>query len=64
MRLKPIHEKRPKNRRYDDLIGLLGGLFFLAMSEIDRNWGVFWLMAGVLLIVWSVGSFLYRRFRT
>ncbi len=65
MRLKPISTipRQGAKRRYDDLIGLLGGLLCLVLSEFDRDWGVFWLVAGVILLIWSAGSYLYTRFK-
>ncbi|GAB4152022.1 MAG: hypothetical protein Tsb009_27710 [Planctomycetaceae bacterium] len=40
----------------DDVVGLVGGLICLGLSEIDRGWGLFWFVAGVGLIAWSVVS--------
>lgn len=50
-----------KHNKYDDLLGIAGGAFFVWLSEIDRNWGIFWFAAGVLLIGWSVVSMFVRR---
>ena len=51
--------KREGNK-YDDLIGFLGGVICLIVSEVDTKWGLFWFGAGVLLIAWSAISFWLR----
>lgn len=52
-----------KHNRYDDLLGFLGGLLCVGISYIDPRWTRFWFGAGVLLIGWSIGSFLARLLR-
>lgn len=50
-----------KHNKYDDLLGFLGGGLCLWLSEVDVKWGLFWLVAGVILILWSAVSFFGRR---
>jgi len=62
--MKPVLKPTPnreKTRRYDDLLGFVGGLGCLGLSRIDAGWSAFWLVAGSLLIVWSAVSFLRRK---
>jgi hypothetical protein len=47
--------------KWDDLLGLLGGLLCLGIAQIDAAWAGFWTVAGIVLIVWSAVSFLRRR---
>jgi len=49
--------------KWDDLLGLLGGLLCLGIAQIDAAWAGFWTVAGIVLIVWSAVSFLRRRSR-
>ena len=45
----------------DDLIGIIGGLVCLGLSQVDAAWSGFWLIAGVVLLVWSIRTALRRR---
>lgn len=49
--------------RKEDLLSLLGGAGCLAMAAIDDGWRLFWLIAGVVLIVWSAATALRRKRR-
>jgi len=50
-----------KPNRGNDVLGFVGGLFCVGLSYIDAGWSVFWLFAGVILILWSAGSFVWFR---
>ncbi|MFQ5730935.1 MAG: hypothetical protein ACE5KM_03160 [Planctomycetaceae bacterium] len=54
---------RKNNERADEFLCLIGGLGCLGLSWLDAGWSGFWLAAGVILILWSVGSFLYAKLR-
>lgn len=40
----------------DDTVGFTGGAGCLLLSELDPAWGLFWLVAGMLLIAWTLMS--------
>jgi len=52
-----------RTNRYDDLLGFVGGFVLLGISQIDAAWAGFWLLSGVVLIVWSAGSFLIKKLK-
>ena len=52
---------RKRTNRYDDLLGIVGGFVLLGISWLDAGWAGFWMLAGVVMIIWSVGSFLVKK---
>jgi hypothetical protein len=61
-----VLKKEPETRKpnkWDDLLGLLGGLLCLGFAQFDAAWAGFWTIAGMVLIAWSAVSYLRRRSR-
>ena len=54
--LRGVEKGGTKKRAKDNLIGFIAGACFIGLSELDADWGMFWLIAGAVLIAWSVIS--------
>ena len=59
LRKRKKKESQMRAMKKDDAIGFIGGAGCLALSELDRAWGPFWLAVGAILIAWSLIS-IYR----
>jgi hypothetical protein len=51
-----FYREHDRPMKKDDIIGLVGGLLCLCLSELDPGWGLFWFAVGILLIVWTLAS--------
>ncbi len=56
MTFRGIKRDDAKSRLSENTIGLIAGAGCLGLSEIDPGWGKFWLLAGAVLILWSLIS--------
>jgi hypothetical protein len=52
--------RRKSSNRRDDLLGFVGGMVCVGISQVDVEWGLFWAITGIVLIAWSTLSILRR----
>jgi hypothetical protein len=40
-----------------DILGIAGGILLILFSFLDKEWSLFWLIAGIIILLWTLGSF-------
>jgi hypothetical protein len=40
-----------------DFLGIIGGILLILFSFLDKQWSLFWLIAGIGILLWTLGSF-------